>query len=350
MADENTPISIDSAVSLMLPADPVAKTADGATIPAAGETPKAPADAQADGAPSEEQRQDTDHKPEAPSADGQDTKPAQDDAPAAKDGDVDPGSLPLIEAPAGWTAEEKEAFTSSPRKAQEAILRREQERTAALRDGQNATAEERKAVAAEVTRLKGLADRVEASLVEHTNDIAREFPEVKDQASLEALAASDPGRFSLFQARLMRFNAAQEVAKEAQSELQKKTAEATREAMKASHEKLVQVFPTWKDPAVATKEVTELQDYAIKTYGVSERAARMMHDPVIYQMAHKAKLYDAAQAARAAAVNREAPRTVKPGTSSPPDKGARAAADRAKGLAKLDKSGDLEDAVALMFK
>src|SRR6185437_4333613 len=113
MADENTPISIDSAVSLMLPAEKAADT------PAAGETPKAPADAQADGAPSEEQRQNTDHKPEAPSADGQDTKPAQDDAPAAKADDVDQGSLPPIEAPAGWTAEEKEAFTSSPRKAQE---------------------------------------------------------------------------------------------------------------------------------------------------------------------------------------------------------------------------------------
>src|SRR6185437_7422511 len=182
------------------------------------------------------------------------------------------------------------------------------------------------------------------------NDIAREFPEVKDQASLEALAASDPGRFSLFQARLMRFNAAQEAAKEAQTELQNKAAEATKQAMKASHEKLVQVFPTWKDPAVATKEITELQDYAIKAYGVTERAARMMHDPIIYQLAHKAKLYDAAQAAKAAAVNREAPRTVKPGNSSTPTKGERSAAERQKQLAKLDKSGDLEDAVALMFQ
>lgn len=343
MADD-TPISIDSAVSLMLPPHPVAKTADGAVIADKPATETPAEDTQA--ADTSAAADDTEVK-SAASADGND-KPVQDDAPAATDDSTEPGSLPLIEAPSGWKAEEKEVFKSLPRAAQEAIARREQDRTTELRNLQNTAAEQRKATDGEVTRLKGLADRIEATVQNQVNDLAVAFPEIKSQADIDALAATDPARFAVFQAKLMRFNAAQQAQEEAKRELATKAQARSQEVMKASHETLLKVFPTWADKTVALKEVTDLQDYAIKL-GASEQAARQMHDPIIYQLAHKAKLYDAAQAARAAAVNREAPRTVKPGTSTPPDKGARSAADRAKALAKLDKSGDLEDAVALMF-
>src|SRR6185437_5430941 len=110
MPDE-APISIDSAVSLMTaPAAPAVP--EKKETAAAPEAPKASADAPAEGAPSEEQRQP--ETPAAPAAEDK-TTPAQDDAPAITDGKDEQGSHPPIEPPSGWKAEKKEVFKSLPR-------------------------------------------------------------------------------------------------------------------------------------------------------------------------------------------------------------------------------------------
>jgi len=339
MSDENAPISIDSAVSMMLDKAPAAAPEAPAEKGTRDlESPQAGAEAP------QEPQQNTDKSADSAG----DEKPATDDAPAATDDDDDQGSLPPIEAPSSWTTEEKEVFKTSPRKVQEAIARREQERTTELRNGQNSVAEQRKAVDAEVTRLKGLAEKMDGVIKEQADDIARDFPEIKSQADVEALASRDASRFAQFQARLMRFNAMQQAKADADTELANKAKTQQQEAMAASHKELVKHFPTWSDPKVAMKEATELQDYAVKAFGISEQAARGLHNPVIYRMAQKAMLYDRAQAAKAAAVNRDAPRTVQPGATSATPKADRNAAARKAAIAKLDKSGDIEDALSLM--
>jgi hypothetical protein len=275
--------------------------------------------------------------------------PTQDDASAAADDDGQGSLPPPVVAPNGWTAEEKEVFKSLPPAAQAAIARREQDRTTELRNLQNGTADQRKAADAEVTRLQALNVRINDAIGTQVNELSRDFPEIKSQADIEHLAVTDPARFSQFQARLMRFNGAQQAAAEAATELQKRQNAAQQEVLARSHTELLVHFPTWKDKAVATKEVVELQDYAIKL-GASEQAARALHDPMVYRLAHKAMLYDRAQAAKTAAINREAPRVVKPGTTSTNPKADAANAQRTTQLRKLDKSGDIEDALSLMFK
>lgn len=344
-------LSLDSATSLMgtAPANPgTASWTTNGHEPQAELPPEkdAPAPIVAEDAPPAEPGAATETPP-APAA-GDEPTPVQDDAPASADGGDEPGSLPPIEPPSGWNAEEQEAFKASPRKVQEAILRREQDRTTELRNIQNATAEQRKAADGEVARLKTLSDKIASAIKDEVTELARDFPELKTQADIEALAANDPARFAQFQARMMRFNANQQAADEAQRELQRKADAQNRETMKKAHDALVQIFPTWKDAEVAKKGIAELQDYAISV-GASPEGARALHDPIIYKLAHKAMLYDRAQAARAAAVNRDPPRTVnKPVATSSTPKADKAAASTAAAMQKLSRSGDIEDALALM--
>jgi hypothetical protein len=56
------------------------------------------------------------------------------DAGETNESDADPGdALPPIDAPSSWSTEEKAEWNSLSRKAQEVILRREQDATKALR-------------------------------------------------------------------------------------------------------------------------------------------------------------------------------------------------------------------------
>jgi hypothetical protein len=274
-----------------------------------------------------------------------DTPPAEGEDDAGQD---DPGALPIIDPPPSWTAEEKEVFKSLPRAAQEAVARRERDRTAELRRLQDTTAENRKAVDAETTRLKGLADQIDSVVNSHVADLARDFPEIRTEADVVALAQTDPNRFAVFQARVAAVGAAQQAKANAQQALQAKAQEAQTEALKQAHTALIEAFPAWKDPAVAQRELKALQDYAI-SQGVPEQAARNAIDPFVYKFAEKAMKYDQAQAALAAARDRQPPKVVqKPGTGAA-TKAELKGQSRQQAMSRLERSGDIDDALSLMF-
>lgn len=278
---------------------------------------------------------------------------ASDEA-ATNDEEVDQGddALPPIEAPSSWKTEEKAVWDALPRKAQEAISRREQDNTKELRNLQNGTAEQRKAVDAEVGKLKALTGQIDTLLNRDVEALSREFPEIKSEADVVALATNDPARYSVFQAKLSALNSANQVREAAAKELTAKEAKAAEEAQTAhfaqTKEKLLEAFPAWKDLEVAKRETTEIQDYAIKALGVPEAAARATIDPVIYKLAQKAMLYDRALAAKQKSVQRVPPRAVKPGNQSgSPKQAAREDARRTQ-LARLDETGSIEDALGLL--
>lgn len=341
MPDDGTsPLSIDSALSLMS-ADETQRgepsDAQSAKEPAKGEAAVdeviVKTDASADGEPAKEAAKDT---------------PVADEG-KTNDEDADQGdALPTIEPPSSWKAEEKAVWESLPRTAQEAIQRREQDRTTELRNLQNSTAEQRKTADAEVTRLKGLADQISTYVQTEVKELARAFPEIKTEADVAALAASDPARFAIFQAKLMQFNSARQAEADAQKELSTRANQQQQETLTKAKDALLTAFPTWKDPQVARRELTELQDYAIKSLGVPEQAARTTLDPYVYKLAQKAMLYDRAQTAKAAAINRDPPRVVSPGPSNSGSKADKNAESRQQQLSKLTKSGDLEDAIGLL--
>lgn len=265
-------------------------------------------------------------------------------------GEVDQGAnaLPPIEPPASWTAEEKATWNATPRKAQEAILRRELDGTKAIREAQNKSAEQQKTVEAEVGRLKGLTSQIDGYLNEKLTDLAKDFPDVKSEADLAMLGQTDPSRYLAFDARMKAINSAVYARAEAEKELNARAEQAMQQDRAKSAEALLEAFPAWRDAEVAKREVPELQDYVVKNYRVDEATARSTVDPIIYQLAQKAMLYDRAQAAKAQAVKRDPPRVVnKSGSPTNPRVSAREDARRVQ-FAKLDETGAIEDAIGLL--
>lgn len=325
--DPATFIDIDAAVSLMAP-EPEDKSVD--TAPEVAPEPAAAEPT-------------TETQPEATG----DTNTPADDTGATTDETADQGALPIIEPPSSWKTEEKDVFKTLPRVAQEAIARREQDRTTELRSLQNTTAEQRKTLDAETSRLKGLSDQITSVVQERVGDLIKDFPDIKTQADVEALAVADPARFVVFQAKLMRFNSAQQQAQDAQRELAGRAEVAQRETMQAARESLIAAFPTWTDNKIGLKEMAELQDYAI-SQGATEQGARNALDPTVYKLAQKAMLYDKAQAAKTAGLTKVAPKVIPPGTSNSGSKGDRNNSSRQSMLDRLSKTGDLDDALGLL--
>lgn len=353
MPDES-PLSLDGAMKLMFTqADSAASAAPAAS--AAAEAAPVGANAAVDGADAPEEEENTGASaPEAASAEG--AEAGEQDTPADQgettEGQADQGdnALPPIEPPKSWTTEEKALWASLNRPAQEAILRRDQADTKALRDLQNRQAEQSRAAETEVNRLKGLAAQVESVVNKEVGELARDFPEIKSESDVVALAANDPARYSLFQAKLMALQSAANARAAAAQEVTKASEKAQTELLTRAKDALIEAFPTWKEPEVARRESSELQDYVVKSYGVDEATARNTIDPVIYKLAHKAMLYDRAQAQKAAAIKRDPPRVVQPGAQSASPKGAAKEATRRSQLEKLGRTGAIEDALSLMFE
>ncbi len=84
---------------------------------------------------------------------GADGDPPEGEAPADDSGDDTPDTPAPVEPPRSWSKEARERWSSLPRETQEFILRRETERDAEVRRGQNEAAELRKAAEAEKQAL-----------------------------------------------------------------------------------------------------------------------------------------------------------------------------------------------------
>jgi len=354
MSDPGTPLSLDSALSFML-VQPGAENAPAA--PSAAEAAAAaPAgtNAQTDGAdaPDEDENNRAEAAQNEPTGDNAGEQDTPADQGEATDGQADQGddALPPIEPPTSWSTEEKAEWKALSRKAQEAISRREQDLTKALRTAQNSSAEHVKAAEAEVIRLKGLASQVDSIVNRDLADLAREFPEIKSEADVVALSQSDPARYSVFDAKLKALQSTANTRAAAQQEVTKAEQKAQTELLTRAKDALIEVFPSWKEAEVARRESTELQDYVVKTYRVDEATARSTIDPVIYQLAQKAMLYDRAQAKVAAAIKRDPPRVVKPGTQDATPRQTAKENTRRSQLDKLTKTGAIEDALGLMFE
>jgi hypothetical protein len=346
----DTPISIDSAVSMMFESPAVTDGAEAAAEkPAAAAATADEKPAVAEDTPSAAADEDEeDETPEDASASSDQDPPA--DTGDTNDEGVDPGdALPPIEPPSSWTAEEKAEWNSLSRKAQETIQRREQDNAKALRTAQNSAADQRKAADAEVARLKGLASQIDGFINDKVAALQRDFPDIKSEADLLALSQSDPARYLAFDARIKAVASANQAKEAAAAEVAKVAQIEHAQMIAQAKEALLKEFPTWNDPTVARKELGEVQEYAIKQ-GAPEAAARATVDPLTIKLAHKAMLYDRAQAAKAKAVDKTPPRVIKPGSQSSTPKADAKAATRRSQLEKLDKSHDIADAVALMFE
>lgn len=97
-------------------------------------------------------------------------------------------------------------------------------------------------------------------------------------------------------------------------------AQQMQEQLAKGSEALLEAIPEWRNPEVAKKDATALQDYLIQQ-GFTEQQLRENTDSRLFVMAHKARLYDESKGAADVTQKRlrRVPKVAKPGAPKAPE-------------------------------
>jgi len=267
--------------------------------------------------------------------------------------------LPPIEPPRSWTKEEKDEFKTYPRQAQEIIARREQDRESALRKGQNETAEQRKALEAERSKVEQARQQYEAALPQLLQTLQEqqqgEFADIKTMADVERLAREDWPRYALWDAQQKKIASVQQELNSAQQRQAEEFRSKWSEFASKEDAAFLEKAPEMADKAKATK-IADASVALLKDLGFTEpdlaklwngEASVSLRDHRVQLLIRDAARYRDAQAAAKKAVVKPVPPVQRPGTSQ------QRASDRdvqVKNLEqKLDQSGNWRDGAALLI-
>jgi hypothetical protein len=168
-----------------------------------------------------------------------------------------------------------------------------------------------------------------------------------------ALRQSDPGRYAAewadFQRRDNQRNAVKEEQRRVAYEKQAETAQTVRSFIDGERTKLVAALPVLAHPEKGPAEMKAMREYAAKTFNFSDAELDQAYDHRMLLMLDKARRWDTYQSNLAKAKGKIE------GATQVPAPGARQPAKTDKALArkaaqeKFDKSGKVDDAVALLF-
>jgi hypothetical protein len=265
---------------------------------------------------------------------------------------------PPIEPPRSWTKEEKAEFATYPREAQEKIARREQEREAAIRRGQNEVAEKAKAAEAERQQLIQARQQYEAQLpalmqiLQHQTQA--EFSDIKTPADVAALARTDPARYLLLDAHQKQVAAVQQEQRAAQERQAKEQETRITEFAKREDAAILEHIPELADPDKAKKLTADaaaiLSDVGFTSEELSEsyngRLGISLRDHRMQRILFESMKYREAKAKAAKPAERPVPPVQRPGVAQP--SGAAAQASIQALSTKLETSGSAKDAAKLV--
>jgi len=247
----------------------------------------------------------------------------------------DPVEIQPIEPPASWTAAEKEAFHTLPHEQQEVLANRERVRTADIRRIQNETAEQKKFLEQEKAALEQEREQYLSAIPQPTP------PE-------ESLLEDDPMEY-LRQQR--KYDNDMNAHKEAQGELAKTHQQKQEQArlqydtwLQGEQEKLAEMLPEYVDEAKGPTIKKQVAEYAMKNGYTADQLSMAGASDV--NLIYKAMQYDMGKKSAAKAKVAPVPKMQKPGTSK--SKAEISTKMREEQVRKLEKSGSIDDALALM--
>ena len=227
---------------------------------------------------------------------------------------TDTGQEPTIDAPAGFTADEKEWFKTLEPARQESILRQYKATQAAEARRQNEYQAELRRVQQEAEQAATMRQQFEVALGQYKTplqaEFERRFPDiVQGQIDPVTLARTDPGRFQELQAFQMRFNeVAQTENQLAQMREQEEAANLQR--FRQTENKRLAEMVGLKTAEEFSKFDAEVSDYMLKQGAPPEVIVKM---PAEYHLtAWKAMQWDKAKAAQ------NAPKTAAPAQGAAP--------------------------------
>lgn len=303
--------------------------------------------------------------PEAGAA-AEESAPHGDDAgpdepvPGETEGEADPAEEPSIDAPRSWSKEHKDAFKSLPPHLQQMVADSERAREADFLRRQNEAAEERKAASAEKQAAEQARQQYEAALPNLLHaieqQVAGEFSDIKSWDDVNRLAQEDPVRYMQWDASQKRLQAvrseADRVGQQQAAEVHKQWTEFTAKEDQAFRAKV----PEFSDPQKAARLQGEARTMLSELgFTDGELQALWNGQSGISLRDHRLQLLllDGVRLRTAKAqVKNPAPKPVtpvqRPGTA--PARGE-ASAEAIQALkSKLERTGDIKDAVALLQK
>ena len=246
---------------------------------------------------------------------------------------AEPAQEPPIEPPASWDDEAKARFGKLPREDQEYLAQRERDRDLALRRGQDETAKERKAIEAQraeaVQQAQQYVQHFQMAAQALHQQLLGDFPDIKTPADLAKLAAEDPARYLVYDARQKQVqDAYQQVAQHNQVAQRQQQAKLN-EWIESEARKLADLVPEWKDGERASREIREVREHAIKV-GLPPDQANQPWSAAAAVMARESMLYRRGLQAVTKAKLENLPKVVRPGTAAAPGEAERTRAEAAR--------------------
>ena len=244
---------------------------------------------------------------------------------------------PAVEPPAFYTKAEKEAFAALPGDQQQTIAR-------LARDGEKHVAKIQQDIAAERKAFAEQKAAIEQEREQYQQLLLAQLPQAPDPALID----SDPVEYLRQREHYERgIGHLQQLHAQRQQEEAKQRAEMQAEEARhqeAEAERLRELIPEFADPQQAPKIAQALMSYGKdQGYDDASLAAANAHDLLIL---HKAMKWDNAQKAAAAAKAKPLPKVAAPGVGR--SQSQLAADNRNLALARLAKSGSIEDAVSAL--
>lgn len=267
-------------------------------------------------------------------------------------------SLPPIEPPRSWSAEDKERFKGYPHDLQVIIAEREQQRDREVRRLQNEDAERRKAFEAERARLTEAQSKYEQTLPALMQAIqdaqAGEFADVRSMADVERLASDDPARYLRWTAHQQKLASVHAEVEAAQKRQAAEYSNRWNEYAATQDRMFAERIPDITDPAKAKKVMEGSADY-LRDRGFNDsdlgalwngQASISLRDARIQEIIVDAYRYREAQRSLKTAQPKPIPPVQRPGAPTPRTS---AAEENLKALTqKFEQTRSARDAAALL--
>jgi len=289
---------------------------------------------------------------EAPPGETESADPAAESRPEAGT------DLPSIEPPRSWTKEDKDLFTSLPRATQERIAERERSREGDFNRRQQEAAEKSKALEAERSKAEQARQQYEAALPQLLQTLeqqqAGEFADIKTLADVERLAREDWPRYALWDVQQKKIaEVGQHLALAQQRQAQERVQQFSEFARREDDlfkEKVPDMADAKRAAGLQTAALAVLKELGFQETELAQswhgQRDLSLRDHRVQLLIRDATLWRDAQAKAKAAATRPVPAVQRPGVSQP--KGAAQDAQIQHLTQKLEKTGNLKDAAALL--
>jgi hypothetical protein len=211
-----------------------------------------------------------------------------------------------------------------------------------------ATAEQRKAVEAEIESFRSERDAVVQRFQEAAAVIQAMSPPEPDWNKVQTQDPTAMKQFAAWQAHQQKIQSVKQTVQDALFAQAQEMENTNKAQLEREAEKLQSAIPEWVDDTVATVERQKLSRYAMQTYGYTPDDLGSIVDHRAVVVLRKAMLYDDMMARKDG--SRPKPKkskNLKPGSTKPRSDGKKKSASKAR--ERLSRSGSVDDAAELFF-